>query len=66
MAVTRGYAPANGLQMYYEIHGRGQPLILLHGGAGAANMFGGVLNALAEGRQVIAAGSVISVPGREG
>lgn len=55
MAVTRGYAPVNGLQMYYEIHGRGQPLILLHGGAGVADMFGGVLDKLAEGRQVIAA-----------
>ena len=29
---TQGnYAPVNGLQMYYEIHGTGQPLVLLHG-----------------------------------
>jgi len=52
---TRGYALVNGLQMYYEIHGRGQPLVLLHGGAGAAEMFGDVLKMLSEGRQVIAA-----------
>ena len=26
-----GYAPVNGLNMYYEIHGEGQPLLLLHG-----------------------------------
>jgi pimeloyl-ACP methyl ester carboxylesterase len=26
------YAPVNGLQLYYEIHGAGEPLILLHGG----------------------------------
>ena len=26
-----GYVPVNGLQMYYEIHGTGQPLVLLHG-----------------------------------
>ena len=26
-----GYAPVNGLDMYYEIHGEGQPLVLLHG-----------------------------------
>jgi hypothetical protein len=29
--------------MYYEIHGTGKPLILLHGGAGATEMFGEVL-----------------------
>ncbi len=35
---TRGagsYASLNGLEMYYEIHGTGRPLILLHGGVGA-------------------------------
>ena len=26
-----GYAPVNGLKMYYEIHGSGEPLVLLHG-----------------------------------
>ena len=26
-----GYAPVNGLRMYYEIHGKGQPVVLLHG-----------------------------------
>jgi pimeloyl-ACP methyl ester carboxylesterase len=49
-----GYAPVNGLEMYYQIHGTGQPLILLHGGGGAIEMFGEVLPLLAEGRQVIA------------
>ncbi len=29
------YAPVNGLQMYYEIHGKGEPLVLLHGGFGS-------------------------------
>jgi pimeloyl-ACP methyl ester carboxylesterase len=28
---TTGYAPVNGLKMYYEIHGSGEPLVLLHG-----------------------------------
>lgn len=28
---TTGYAPVNGLEMYYEIHGSGEPLVLLHG-----------------------------------
>jgi pimeloyl-ACP methyl ester carboxylesterase len=48
------YASVNGLNMYYEIHGTGRPLILLHGGVGASDMFGPVLPMLAENRQVIA------------
>jgi pimeloyl-ACP methyl ester carboxylesterase len=28
---TTGYAPVDGLRMYYEIHGRGEPVVLLHG-----------------------------------
>jgi pimeloyl-ACP methyl ester carboxylesterase len=36
-APETGYAPVNGLQMYYELHGAGgTPLLLLHGGLGAA------------------------------
>ncbi|WP_161882776.1 alpha/beta fold hydrolase [Deinococcus alpinitundrae] len=59
LALARsGYAPVNGLQLYYEIHGEGlgsaPPLILLHGGFGTAGMFAGVLPALTPGRQVIA------------
>ncbi len=53
-AVKSGYAPVNGLNMYYEIHGRGEPLILLHGGVGGIDMFGPNLPALAQNRQVIA------------
>lgn len=49
-----GYAAVNGLNMYYEIHGTGQPLVLLHGGFGLTGMFGEVLSLLAENRQVIA------------
>lgn len=47
-------AEVNGLSIYYEIHGGGEPLILLHGGVGAIEMFGEVLPLLAEGRRVIA------------
>jgi alpha/beta hydrolase fold len=47
-------AAVNGLEMYYEINGEGEPLILLHGGVGAIEMFGEVLPLLAEGRRVIA------------
>lgn len=50
-----GYAPVNGLNLYYEIHGEGAPLILLHGGLGmAGGMFGGVQAELAQNRQIIA------------
>ncbi len=48
------YAEVNGLEMYYEIHGSGAPLLLLHGGFGLTGMFGEMLSQLAEGRQVIA------------
>ena len=48
------YADVNGIKLYYEIHGTGHPLILLHGGLGASSMFGPNLPALAKGRQVIA------------
>lgn len=50
------YADVNGIKLYYEIHGSGpgRPLVLLHGGLGALEMFGPNLPALAKGRQVIA------------
>jgi pimeloyl-ACP methyl ester carboxylesterase len=48
------YADINGLKLYYEIHGAGRPLILLHGGLGALEMFGPNLTALAKGHKVIA------------
>src|SRR5438105_14192441 len=53
-AVKTGYAPVNGLHLYYEIHGTGEPLILLHGGLGAAEMFEQILPSLSKNRQVIA------------
>src|SRR5829696_5946140 len=50
-----GYAPVNGLNMYYEIHGTGQPLALLHGAFSAiGTSFGKLLPGLARTRQVIA------------
>jgi pimeloyl-ACP methyl ester carboxylesterase len=47
------YADVNGIKLYYEIHGTGRPLVLLHGGLGAIEMFGPNLEALAKGRQLI-------------
>ena len=53
--MTQGkYANVNGLKMYYETYGgKGQPLILLHGGLGGIGMFAPILPALAENRQVV-------------
>jgi len=49
------YASVNGLRMYYEVHGRGRPLVLLHGALTTIDgTFGNVLRALASTRQVIA------------
>ena len=45
---------ANGIDYYYEIHGSGQPLLLLHGGLMSIEGFGPTLPALAAHRQVIA------------
>jgi pimeloyl-ACP methyl ester carboxylesterase len=52
--VRTGYVPANGVNYYYEIYGRGAPLLLLHGGLGSIEMFGPILPTLAKGRQVVA------------
>jgi len=50
-----GYAAVNGLNMYYEVHGTGQPLVLLHGAFSAiGTSFGKLLPSLAQTRQVIA------------
>jgi pimeloyl-ACP methyl ester carboxylesterase len=47
------YADVNGVSLYYEEHGSGQPLILLHGGLGSGDMYGPILPLLAKGRRVI-------------
>jgi pimeloyl-ACP methyl ester carboxylesterase len=47
------YAEVNGINFYFETHGAGRPLILLHGGLGSGEMFGPTLPALAEHHQVI-------------
>lgn len=48
------YADVNGVSLYYEEHGSGRPLILLHGGLGAAGMYAPILPTLAQDRRVIA------------
>ena len=52
---TGNYAHVNGINMYYEIHGAGSPLVLLHGGGSTIHTnFSRVLPALAKTHQVIA------------
>ena len=48
------YADVNGIHLYYEIHGTGKPLVLLHGGLGSSAMFEPNIDELSKGRQVIA------------
>ena len=51
---TGRYAAVNGLNMYYEIHGSGRPLVLLHGGGSTIDStFGRILPFLAKTHQVI-------------
>ncbi|TMK96532.1 MAG: alpha/beta hydrolase [Actinobacteria bacterium] len=47
------YAEVNGINLYYETHGTGRPLILLHGGLGSGEMFGPILPTLSERHRVI-------------
>jgi pimeloyl-ACP methyl ester carboxylesterase len=51
---TGKYAKVNGINLYYETHGSGRPLVLLHGGLMSSETFGPVLPQLSERHQVIA------------
>ena len=54
MEAGSGRVDANGIDYYYEIHGDGEPLLVLHGGLGSIDLFGPSPALLAAGRQVIA------------
>jgi len=52
---TTGYAPVNGLKMYYEVHGSGEPVVLLHGAfMTITNNWDGWIGELSKTRKVIA------------
>lgn len=48
-----GHIPVNGVNYYYAVYGKGEPLLLLHGGLGQIEMFGPNLETLAKNREVI-------------
>jgi pimeloyl-ACP methyl ester carboxylesterase len=48
-----GHAAVNGVNYYYAVYGKGEPLLLLHGGLGQIEMFGPNLALLAQSREVI-------------
>ena len=50
---TGVYAEVNSLNLYYEIHGSGRPIMLLHGGLMSGETFGPVLDALAADHLVV-------------
>jgi pimeloyl-ACP methyl ester carboxylesterase/uncharacterized protein YndB with AHSA1/START domain len=52
--IRHGYARVNGLEIYYEIHGDGEPLVLLHGAFGTIEGWSEILPAMTETRKVIA------------
>ncbi len=68
---TAGYAPVNGINMYYEVHGSGEPVVLLHGAfMTITNNWDGWIGELSKTRKVIAVemqghGRTADVPGRD-
>jgi hypothetical protein len=56
-AVESGMAPVNDIEMYYAVFGEGEPVLLIHGGLGNADVWGFQVPALAETHQVIVADS---------
>src|SRR5262245_52947816 len=50
-----GYAPVGDVRMYYEVHGEGRPLLLLHGAYMSVDSMRPLLSGLAQTRRVIAA-----------
>src|SRR5262245_35914643 len=52
---TSGYSDVNGIKMYYEIYGEGEPLVLIHGGGSTIqSTFGRIIPQLAKDHHLIA------------
>lgn len=55
LTFKNGYSEVNGLKMYYEIHGQGKPIVLIHGGGSTIlTNFEKIIPLLAKNRKVIA------------
>ncbi|MEH2489055.1 alpha/beta fold hydrolase [Bradyrhizobium sp. AZCC 2230] len=52
-AAQSGFAPVNGIKVWYALFGRGEPVLLLHGGLANANYWGHQVRALQRHYQVI-------------
>src|SRR5262245_405420 len=52
-----GYAPVNGIQMYYAVYGKGDPILLIHGGLGHADIWANQVRDLMTDHTVIVADS---------
>lgn len=56
-ATESGYAPVNGIQMYYAVYGTGDPILLIHGGLGHADIWAHQVAELSKTHKVIVADS---------
>lgn len=52
-----GYAPVNGIQMYYAVFGKGDPVLLIHGGLGHADIWASQVATMSKTHKVIVADS---------
>lgn len=59
---SKGYVTVNGVELYYEVHGDGPPLIMLHGGVTPSEMFGAPLAEMAKTHKVVALQTAIRHP----
>lgn len=56
-ALKSGYAPVNGIEMYYAVYGAGDPILLIHGGLGHADIWANQVIAMSKTNMVIVADS---------
>ncbi len=56
-AAQTGYAPVNGIEMYYAVYGAGEPVLLIHGGLGHSDVWSNQVIELSKTNQVIVADS---------
>src|SRR5690349_17603025 len=57
VSVLAGYAPVNGIHMYYAVYGKGAPVLLIHGGLGHADIWANQVRDLEKDHMVIVADS---------